>query len=869
MNKELIVYFTEDGFSIDYETTGNKNYYADDKFFEDFKNNQNKTLFYFGFASRPRDISPSLSFIHKLSFRFIEYISQNPAIEFTKKPSMIEDFDAYSLMKEMPFAIGMEYISINWIKTQWTKLSEVFESELAKFGGTVQDFLKSINNQTKIFGRVFFHLVESKSDDYPFAFLATYSTEKAEMKSNHIPLKNALLEFQNQRDLLLKLLSSVSQAADKSDFLSDLIESGEIFSPLKFGKEDAFEFLKEVPLYEESGILCRIPDWWRKKSNMLRVSVAIGEQPPSAVGLDAILSFRPEIYFRDESFTKEEIEDLISKTNGLYFIKGKWIEVDQEKLKAALEAFERANELADGDGLSFADAMRMQLNPNKLLFQDEDSDLDIEIKSGEWMENLKKSLSAPEVNKNLKIGSDFKADLRHYQQSGFSWLTMMNNLKFGALLADDMGLGKTVQIIAFLEYIRQRRDFKALLIIPASLIGNWEKELMKFAPLIKYNILHGNKTELDFENADLFITTYGMALKLEKLRENKWDILILDEAQAIKNPSTKQTKAVKEIKADFKIAMTGTPIENKLSDLWSIFDFLNKGLLGTNKEFSTLIKNMSENENYSNLKNIISPFILRRLKTDKSIISDLPDKIEIFDYAGLSKKQVVLYNKLVKEIEHSIYSAEGIQRKGIVLASIVKFKQICNHPDQFNGQAKFAEEYSGKFEKLAEICETIREKRESVLIFTQFREMVEPLVDYLEKIFGRRGLSLHGGTAVKKRTEIVEKFQGDEYVPYMVLSLKAGGVGLNLVKANHVIHFDRWWNPAIENQATDRVFRIGQAKNVMVHKMITTGTIEEKIDKMINDKQKLAGEIIAKSEENWITELSNDDLMKLFKLEVV
>jgi non-specific serine/threonine protein kinase len=314
--------------------------------------------------------------------------------------------------------------------------------------------------------------------------------------------------------------------------------------------------------------------------------------------------------------------------------------------------------------------------------------------------------------------------------------------------------------------------------------------------------------------------------------------------------------------------MTGTPVENRLSDLWSLFDFLNRGLLGTPKEFSDYTGRMQGSESYAKLRGVVSPFILRRLKTDRTIIADLPEKVEMTVRPDLTKKQVVLYTALVKEMQERLVSLDGIAYKGAVLTCIMKFKQICNHPDQYLGQTAFDPAHSGKFRELGELCETIRAGRERVLVFTQFREMCGPLSDFLEAQFGRKGLVLHGGTQVKKRAEIVERFNGDEYIPYMVLSLKAGGVGLNLTAANHVVHFDRWWNPAVENQATDRAFRIGQKKNVLVHKFITAGTIEEKIDNMIEDKLKLSGDLITASGENWITEMSGEELIKLFKLEV-
>jgi len=452
----------------------------------------------------------------------------------------------------------------------------------------------------------------------------------------------------------------------------------------------------------------------------------------------------------------------------------------------------------------------------------------------------------------------------------------MRSLGMGACLADDMGLGKTVQVIALLNHLREKRGVsgKTLLVVPASLIGNWTGELKRFAPQLSFYVVHPsehNGADVTgpgiIDAHDIFITTYGLLAKYDWLSGARWEYLIIDEAQAIKNPHTKQTKAVKRLKAGHRIAMTGTPIENKLSDLWSLFDFLNPGLLGSAKEFTGFVKGLKDSpDGYIRLKKVVSPFILRRLKTDKTVISDLPEKIEMKTYAALTKKQAVLYSSLVDDLKRSLEKMGGIQRKGLVLSSLMKFKQICNHPDQYLGQNGYAEPESGKFERLREICETISEKRERVLEFNQFKEITYHLASYLAGIFGHPGLVLHGEVPVKKRKEIVDAFQGDAYVPYIVLSIKAGGVGLNLTAANHVIHFDRWWNPAVENQATDRAFRIGQKKNVVVHKFITKGTIEDKINLLIEDKVKLVNDILPASQEGWITEMSNEELLQLFTL---
>ncbi|MEG2017521.1 MAG: DEAD/DEAH box helicase, partial [Clostridium sp.] len=772
---------------------------------------------------------------------------------------------------KVPFAIGSEFIDEEWICLNFEKIAEEYRKVITLYKGTVKDFLMEKNTNINVVGRVFFHLVENKDENYPFAFLATYSTENkaaGSHKAKHMPLKNALLEYKDNEEKLLQLMATISKAADKSNFISDIMESGELFSPLKFSQKEAYTILKEIPIYEESGIMCRIPNWWKKKSSSLRLSLSIGDKKPSKVGMEALLSFKPEIFLGEEKISKSELKKLLLESEGLTLIKGKWVEIDKSKLSQVLEAYDKANSLAKEEGLTLAEAMRMELTAGESLKINE-SDVNLEVSNGTWLKKVREIMVNPEVIKEVKPSKGFKATLRPYQQIGFSWLSYMQELGFGACLADDMGLGKTVQIIAFLEKIRVEKGGRVLLIIPASLIGNWKKEIEKFAPDMPVSVIHGKDAikDLEEQNGFLYITTYGMATRLEEIRSRFWDVLVLDEAQAIKNPGTKQTKTIKQINAKTKIAMTGTPIENRLSDLWSLFDFLDPGLLGNAKEFTNLTKGIATNKtNYAKLRNLVTPFILRRLKTDKKVISDLPEKIEIKEYAALSKKQIVLYNKLVKELESKLGNTEGIERKGLVLGSIIKLKQICNHPDQYLGLVDYKVDHSGKFEQLRDICENISEKRERVLVFTQFKEMTEPIAEFLEGIFNRKGLILHGGTSVKKRSEMVEAFNGEEYIPFMILSLKAGGVGLNLTAANHVIHFDRWWNPAVENQATDRAFRIGQTKNVMVHKFITTGTIEEKIDLMIEEKQKLAGDIIGSAGESWITEFDNKELMELFRL---
>ncbi|WP_240839313.1 DEAD/DEAH box helicase [Acidaminobacter sp. JC074] len=856
MKKTLLYgYFTEDSFYIE-KCLGLEDLY--DSFSDKYEG-----LFNLTFKDKEH-LSPGLIFLHDLSSLFLKRLSEQSDLEISRQDVEVPllDEDLTLLLEELPLVLGAEHVTSEWLHLQWQHLNDVFSRLILDYEDTVEKFLNSLDENIHVADRIYFHLVENKQSDLPFAFIATYSV-KTKSGAKHMPLMHAFETFKDDQKKLIQLIASVTKIAGESDFISEILESGELFSPLELNAEEAYDFLKDVHVYKKYGIMCRIPNWWKKK-NPFKMSVTLGDKKPSKVGLDALMDFKPTLSLNGLDLTEEELREFLEMAEGLLLYKGQWIEINKKNIEKALEALEHYKVLSDGQ-MTVSEALRMQIEEF-----DHDTDIDVSFDNGMWLKDMYKALSG-QIKQTYPLEDSFKAQLRHYQNDGYNWLNQMNDFGFGACLADDMGLGKTVQVIAFLEKARKVSDGQALLILPASLIGNWVKEVEKFAPEMTYQILHKSRLkkgeELELSNEYLVMTTYTMAKKLDFLRDKTWDYLILDEAQAIKNPGTKQTKAIKEIPAKMKIAMTGTPIENRLDDLWSLFDFMNQGLLGTPKEFKTFSKSLKDNPyGYSRLRKMIQPFLLRRMKTDPKIISDLPDKLEMNTYTGLTKKQEVLYKKLLKDIESKIGEAEGINRRGLVLASIMKFKQICNHPDQYLGNTDYKPENSGKFMQLKDICETIYEKRERVLVFTQFKEMTGPIADYLSTIFKKEGLVLHGGTPVKKRQEMVEAFNGEDYIPFMVLSLKAGGVGLNLTGANHAIHFDRWWNPAVENQATDRIFRIGQKKKVMVHKFVTTGTIEDKINDMIEEKIKLSGEILSETGEKWLTEYNDEELMKLFSL---
>lgn len=844
-------------------------------FYDTYLSDRDLALLMLGTVRKTVLLSETVEYLSKIASAFVRCLTENPDLETLrdKAKAVLEPGVQGELLIATPFIIGAQYLDADWIACIWDKLNGAFSNEIKQFQGPMTEYFISKNPDIHFAGKVYFHLVESKKEEYPFAFLATYAAEPSPIgKARHLPLKNALVEYGQSSKKLLELLSTVNRAAQQSPFVSGLLDTGEIFHPIGLYPDEAYTFLKEVPIYEAAGILCRIPNWWRKKSESLKISVNIGTKAPSLVGLDALVDFDVQLSLGGETITSEELKKLISETEGLAFIKGKWVEVDAERLRETLAAYERAQKEAQRGDMTMMEAMRMQLSTEKIIDVNEDI-CEVEVSNGEWLETVLSQLRGPDNIGAVENGSDFNAILRAYQQKGVAWLHTMRSLGLGACLADDMGLGKTIQVIALLNNTRMKKEEKVLLVVPASLIGNWTSEIARFAPKLKYYVIHPQEGKSLTQTSDLgegiYITTYGMLQRLEWIKETEWDTVVLDEAQAIKNPGTKQSRTAKQIKARNRIALTGTPVENRLSDLWSIFDFLNKGLLGSAKEFGNFTRRLKEsNEGYAKLKKMVSPFILRRLKTDRSIINDLPDKIEMKTYSTLSRKQAALYSSLVSELQRKLEASEGIERKGLVLAALMKFKQICNHPDQYLGQGVYAENESGKYERLREICGTIYDKRERVIVFTQFREITEPLAAFLQTVFQHEGLVLHGQTPVARRKDIVAKFQGHEYVPFMVLSIKAGGVGLNLTAANHVIHFDRWWNPAVENQATDRAFRIGQNKNVLVHKFITKGTVEERIDEMIEQKMKMTKEIMPDINESWITEMDNSQLMNLFRLTI-
>lgn len=862
-----------------------------------FLENPSKGLFVLARTKGRSSWSPALFFWCHFIESYLRALCQNTNNDqATAIPACIEDIDRF--LRECPPMFGAEYSSRDVLITLWDQFGSWLCNEITSSEGGFSEFLAKHLPQWHQVGRVCFHLAENKNDaEYPFAFMATYAETVAKNnKVQYQPLSHALNTYvgEGNRQQLIKLLKPIYDASNQCSWVKELLGSKDIYYPLAWTINEAHQFLSSSLLLESSGLVLRLPDWWKKRARP-KVQVTIGGVKTSMFNAETLLDFNVEVGLDGSPLTKEELNDILSSKNNLISLRGQWVEVDHQKLKDAIAHWEAIQTEVDQEGVSFVEGMRLLAGTStksNTIEETDNNDHWTSINAGPWLKEVLAQLRNPKTLTAKQPGKLLKAQLRPYQVLGLNWLDFLTTLGLGACLADDMGLGKTIQIIALLIMKQQQRKNKTtnvmptILILPASLLSNWKIELEKFSPSIKALYFHAsemNKLEIEktaknprrFDSYDLVLTTYGMLLRQTWLQDISWQLVILDEAQAIKNPSSRQTKAVKQLKGQARIALTGTPIENRLGDLWSLFDFLCPGLLASASSFKKYINeiNKSENKSFAPLRQLVQPYILRRLKTDKSVITDLPEKTELLAWCGLSKEQAKLYVQSVNELKEAmdkLSQGEGssIKRRGLVLSYLMRFKQICNHASQALGDGRYHRDGSGKFLRLAEICEEIVSRQEKVLIFTQFREMTEPLSVYLAEIFNQPGLVLHGGVPVKKRKSLVDRFQEEGGPPFFVLSLKAAGVGLNLTAASHVIHFDRWWNPAVENQATDRAFRIGQKKNVMVHKFVCRGTLEEKIHSMITDKLKLASDVLSDPGGAMLTELDDQALLDLVSLDL-
>ncbi len=702
------------------------------------------------------------------------------------------------------------------------------------------------------------------------------------------------LRVDSPQDLLLAELGRVSRLYRKVEgALEDSNPTG-----LTLTTREAYEFLREIrPLLTEQGFGVRAPDWYDSPYARLGARLRIEGDPREAgvgagrstgaagsqVGLGALVKYRWEIAVGDTTLSLKEFEQLAAKRTPLVRIDDRWVEIRPEDVEAAIR-FIRDN---PGGEMKIADALR-------LAYASDLRDTGIPVvglEASGWLHAFLNSEAASATLATVESPATFHGTLRPYQVRGVSWMLFMERLGFGLCLADDMGLGKTVQLLALLAHERAEPappgspgPGPTLLIVPMSVVGNWMHETRRFCPSLRVLVHHGADRTSGEElaaaagNADLVVTTYALAHRdREALASIPWHRVVLDEAQYIKNAGAKQAQAVRALKSDRRVALTGTPVENRLTELWSIMDFLNPGYLGSAAGFRTrfgvAVERFHDRHRSEQLRGLIRPFVLRRLKTDPTVVADLPEKVETREFCHLTSEQAALYESCVRRMLTEIDEAEGIQRRGLVLSALVRLKQICNHPSQVLDDADDAgpppdASRSGKCLRLVDMLDEIIAEGDRVLVFTQFRQMGHLLQRMLRHRLGRDVLFLHGGTTQPQREAIIESFQKTDHAPVLLLSLKAGGVGLNLTAATHVFHFDRWWNPAVENQATDRAFRIGQKKNVLVHKFVCRGTIEDRIDQLIESKRQLVKDVLEGGAEVLLTEMSDRELLDLVRLDI-
>jgi len=838
------------------------------------------------------ELNPSLAFGRELGKLYLTALRARGAAA-GEQPISPATAGLSSLLDSLPPLAGAEYATVETLADAWRAMDAVVSAEIAEFDGTVHEYLQARNPAWHAVGRVTFHLAEQKHDaQAPFAFLATYAEGVAASgRVRHLPLGKALSVYSADREQLLRLLRPVHAAAERNPFVKSLADSGELYEPLAWTPAEAHAFLLAIPDCEAAGVAVRVPDWWKgRRPARVQASAQVGAREPAGLGMEAVLSFDAALCLDGAELSPAERRAVLEGARGLRLIRGEWVEVDPERLREALDHFESVAAVAGEDGLSFAEGMR--LLAGAALAGDKEGDTDgasaeggpvaewAGVEAGPWLAELLAELRKPD-GAACDPGSALHGTLRPYQRDGVAWLRLLARLGLGGCLADDMGLGKTIQVIALmLLFQRDGERGPHLFVVPASLLGNWQAELARFAPSLRFAVAHRSELARDelaklgqpngLRGVDLVLTTYGTLARLAWLRAKRWGLVVIDEAQAIKNPGSAQSRAVKTLRSRMRFALTGTPVENRPGEVWSLFDFLCPGLLGSAREFTAFTRRLTAEDGpgYGPLRRLLQPYILRRMKTDPAIAPDLPSKTQLTVHCSLGPVQVALYEEAVRDLAGALGERAGIERRGLVLASILRLKQICNHPSQWTGDGRYDPSESGKFARLAELCETIVARQEKLLVFTQFRQLTRPLADYLTELFGRPGLVLHGGTPVKRRTKIVAEFQSDTGPPFFVLSLKAGGTGLNLTAANHVIHFDRWWNPAVEDQATDRAFRIGQRRNVLVHAFSCRGTIEDKIDVMLASKRELARELLGGGPERALTELDTDELLELVALDV-
>ena len=785
-------------------------------------------------------------------------------------------------------AAGLNSITSDMLRGLWQRLDLTFRSNVKSSEGTVGEFFSRWDACWNDVARVQLNLAETHdAGTLPFALLWTYTSGISESGAlEYKPLREVLTTFGTQDKLavLKGLLEPLYNAGERLSWVKTSISHGAVFGVEPISAEAAYAVLKSEDALRALGITLRMPPTWKGFMPCEPTLWAtVGELEPSFLDTNALLDFDIGLSVGTERITPQELQSLLEGADELRMLRGRWVTVERRNLTQLME---RLNSIkaAVGPGVSLPQATRLiaglglTTDPNARQVRWSP------VSAGPGLLKLLEDLRCPQRLSKLKAPATLQGTLRHYQEVGVRWLYFLTQLGLGACLADDMGIGKTIQVLALILALKEEAEHAGvrraphLIVAPASLVSNWAAELSKFAPSLKCLFAHpsgpapsgqlGNLKAQDLSAYDLVLSTYGITLAHEGLREAHWDLVILDEAQAIKNPNTRQARAVKTLHSRARIILTGTPVENRSSDLWSLFDFLNPGLLDSKTEFLAFYRRCASAQDFSVLRALVQPYLLRRLKTDPDIAPELPKKIEQAVYCRLTAAQAALYQKerdtFALELERSI----GMHRRGLILKYLMRFRQLCNSVEHWKGTRDWTETNSGKLEKLRALALECKANGRKMLVFSAFAEAVKPLAYHLGMVFGHPGISMDGSINPKTRALLWPRFQSDAEVPFFVMTLKTGGAGLNLTAASVVVHFDRWWNPAVENQGTDRAHRIGQTQQVDVYRFICKGTVEEKMDALIRSKTKLVKDLLDTNNALKLTELSNREILKLISLDL-
>lgn len=832
------------------------------------------------------ELSESLAFWRELACQFVQRLCARGECLPTDREILeiqppLEDLNR--LCRAQPDMLGGRRATIDDLLRYWNRLQLEVREGLSGSTEGLQQYLDRHGPGWHVTGRIHLWLEENRIGPQPFRLHATYVTSaNAQGREVHTPLDLTLSRFTETRDnLALRAITApVQQVGRRSTFLGSLFDSGRILARCDLTASEAFSFLSDMNHAAGAGMQLHVPEWWlRRERTAPRIRVRVGGRPVPSLNVPALVDFSLEVVLEGDVLDEAEVERILAVSHGLVFLRNRWIEAQGTRLSAVINEWCR---LKSAGGVSMSEAVRLlarreQEIPGKE--GDRDRSLPI-IEAEPWLTSALATLARPESIEDDARRPETTLPLRSYQKIGFDWLSLLYRFGLGGCLADEMGLGKTIQVLALLDWLRRRPESRsALLVVPASLVANWEDEIRRFLPDLKIHVEHSSwngpmfantDDSLDVLRVDVVIVTYSSIHRTDWLGRFSWDVIVLDEAQMIKSPDALATRALKRLRSRCRIALTGTPIENQIADLWSIFDFINPGLLGTFEEFQDFLVSHAAKNGVSipALQRLTAPYLLRRMKSDPAVRSVLPEKLEIEVPCSLSRSQGALYQQAVNDLEKESRRASHLELRGIIFKYVHRLKQICNHPSHCLRDGRYAVEESGKFIRLKDLAQRLAASGEKMLVFTQYRQIAEPLSNLLSGIFGRPGLVMSSTVPLRQRRTQVVAFQTDPQIPFMILTLKTGGAGLNLTAASHVIHFDRWWNPAVENQATDRAHRIGQEKVVTVHKFICRGTLEERIGELLRRKQALAEEVLATDEEAILGRMSREELLATVSLDL-